>query len=171
MDAVSEKLVYEAGREAYSKGYSHLYVIRFAVQPNARKLVDAGEQAMGVPSTYVQTTPDIMMGDLLKNMRSSQIFSVCGLPDVMLKSKKDGKFQVELLGMDVFDPVTMEAQHRRGDDVPAWFIDTDYNGLSFHVSQAFFPRTSAWKNLKKALKATHDRVRLGAFWRGPQASL
>ena len=24
----------------------------------------------------------LMMGDLLKNMRSSQIFSVCGLPEV-----------------------------------------------------------------------------------------
>jgi adenine-specific DNA-methyltransferase len=27
-------------------------------------------------ATYVQATPDLMMGDLLKNMRSSQIFSV-----------------------------------------------------------------------------------------------
>jgi adenine-specific DNA-methyltransferase len=154
--AVSEKLVYEAGREAYSKGYTHLYVIGFAIQPNARKLVDAGEQAMGITSTYVQATPDIMMGDLLKNMRSSQIFSVCGLPDVMLKYTKDGKFQVELLGMDLFDPVTMQAQHSSGGDVPAWFLDADYNGLCFHVSQAFFPRTSAWENLKKALKATHE---------------
>lgn len=25
-----------------------------------------------------------------------------------------------------------------------------------HVSQAFFPRTSAWDNLKKALRATHQ---------------
>jgi adenine-specific DNA-methyltransferase len=154
--AVSEKLVYEAGREAYSKGYTHLYVIGFGIQPNARRLVEISEGAMGVPSTYVQATQDILMGDLLKNMRSSQIFSVCGLPDVMLKSTKDGKFEVELLGMDVFDPVTMEALHRRGGDVPAWFLDTDYNDLCFHVSQAFFPRTSAWDNLKKALKATHE---------------
>jgi adenine-specific DNA-methyltransferase len=154
--AVSEKLVYEAGMEARAKGYSHLYVIGFAIQPNARKLVDTGEQTMGVPSTYVQATPDIMMGDLLKNMRSSQIFSVCGLPDVKLKSVKDKKFQVELLGMDVFDPVTMDVEHRKGSDVPAWLLDTDYNGLCFHVSQAFFPRTSAWESLKKALKATHE---------------
>jgi len=43
----------------------------------------------------------------------------------------------------VFDPVTMEVEHRRGDDVPAWLLDTDYNNLCFHVCQAFFPRTSA----------------------------
>ena len=40
----------------------------------------------------------------------------------------------------------------KGDHVPAWLLDTAWNGLSFHVSQAFFPRTSAWDNLKKALK-------------------
>ena len=50
----------------------------------------------------------------------------------------------------------MHAHHEPGDNVPAWFLDTDYNGLCFHVSQAFFPRTSAWDNLKKALRGTYD---------------
>ena len=100
-----------------------------------------------------------MMGDLLKNMRSSQIFSVCGLPEIKVhpQQAKDGKtYQVELLGLDVFDPVTMETVHRTGNDVPAWFLDTDYNGLCFHVSQAFFPRTGAWENLKKALRGAYE---------------
>ncbi len=56
----------------------------------------------------------------------------------------------------MFDPVTMEVDPRRGDDLPAWFLDTNYNNLCFHVCQAFFPRTSAWDNLKKALKGTYD---------------
>ncbi len=169
--AISEKLVYEAAREAHAKNYSHLFVIGFAIQPGARSLIDNCEAAVGVPATYVQATPDLLMGDLLKNMRSSQIFSVCGLPEVALrklskgipspspspaKGKGDALYEVELLGLDVFDPVTMEVAHRKGDDVPAWFLDTDYNGLCFHVSQAFFPRTSAWDNLKRALKSTHE---------------
>jgi adenine-specific DNA-methyltransferase len=158
--AVSEKLVYEAAREAHAKGYAHLYVIGFAIQPNARKLVDDCEAAMGIGATYVQATPDLLMGDLLKNMRSSQIFSVCGLPEIKLTKAKakggEAKYQAELVGLDVFDPVTMELDHRAGGDVPAWFLDTDYNGLSFHVCQAFFPRTSAWDNLKRALKGTHE---------------
>lgn len=41
-------------------------------------------------------------------------------------------------------------------DVPAWFLDTDYNDLCSHVSQAFFPRTSAWDSLKKALKGEYE---------------
>ena len=123
---------------------------------------------MGISATYVQATPDLLMGDLLKNIRSSQIFSVCGLPEVKVKpaetpthAKKSGEqdaphFQAELIGLDVFDPVTMEVDHRHGNDVPAWLLDTDYNGRCFHVSQAFFPRTSAWDNLKRALKGAYE---------------
>jgi len=159
--AVSERLVYEAAKEAALKNYTHLYVIGFAIQPNARQLIENCDAVADIPATYIQATPDLMMGDLLKNMRSSQIFSVCGLPEVKLHHKEgtDGRtYQVELLGLDVFDPVTMEVHHRKGDDVPAWFLDTDYNGLCFHVSQAFFPRTSAWENLKKALRAEYEET-------------
>jgi adenine-specific DNA-methyltransferase len=168
--AVSEKLVYEAAREAHAKSYTHLYVIGFAIQPNARELVEKSADVMGLPATYVQATPDLLMGDLLKNMRSSQIFSVCGLPEVKVRpvaapahAKKSGEspaphFQAELLGLDVFDPVTMAVDHRHGNDVPAWLLDTDYNGRCFHVSQAFFPRTSAWENLKKSLKGEYDEA-------------
>ena len=52
----------------------------------------------------------------------------------------------------------MEMDHRHGDDVPAWLLDTDYNGLCFHVCQAFFPRTSAWESLKKALKGEYEEA-------------
>jgi adenine-specific DNA-methyltransferase len=153
--AVTETLVHQALREANLKGYAQLFVIGFAIQLNARKLIDDGG-LMGTPATYVQATPDLMMGDLLKSLRSSQIFSVCGLPEVQVHKLGDGKCQVDLLGLDVFDPVTMEVEHRRGDDVPAWFLDTDYNNVCFHVCQAFFPRTSAWDNLRRALKGVYD---------------
>lgn len=149
-----------------------------------------------LPATYVQATPDLMMGDLLKNMRSSQIFSVCGLPEIEIhradsgqstgsKSKgasqarlagaergvgvpasdgargsggtqSPGKYVVELIGLDTFDPTTMDTNHRSGDDVPCWMLDADYNNLCFRASQVFFPRTAAWDSLKKALKADYE---------------
>jgi len=157
--AISEKLVFEAAREANGKNYTHLYVIGFAIQPKAREFIEHSESIVGVASTYVQATPDLMMGDLLKNMRSSQIFSVCGLPEIKIHrtgGKQNPQIQVELLGMDVFDPTTMDVDSRPGKDVPAWLLDSDYNDLCFHVSQAFFPRTHAWDAIKKALKGTHD---------------
>lgn len=160
--AVSEKLVFEAARETYARGHAHLFVIGFAIQANARDLVEKCEAAVGVAATYVQATPDLMMGDLLKTMRTSQVFSVCGLPEIRIHkaapAKKGGaqRYSVELLGLDLFDPSTMETEHRPGHDVPAWLLDTDYNGLSFHVGQAFFPRTAAWDDLKKSLRAEFE---------------
>jgi adenine-specific DNA-methyltransferase len=156
--AVSEKLVHEALREANLKSYGHLFVIGFAIQPGARTLIDKAAELGMLPATYVQATPDLLMGDLLKNMRSSQIFSVCGLPEVEVRTIEGGKVEVELLGLDVFDPVTMESSSYKGEHVPAWFLDADYNDLCFHVSQAFFPRTGAWENVKKALKADYDET-------------
>ena len=160
--AVSEKLVYEAAREAHMQHFGQLLVIGFAIEPNARALVEKIESQVGIPATYVQATPDLVMGDLLKTMRSSQLFSVSGLPDVGVRKaqpeEKGGpqRYEVELRGLDTFDPTTFDATHRNGNDVPAWLLDTAWNGLSFHVSQAFFPRTSAWENLKKALKTDFD---------------
>jgi len=160
--AVSVRTVEEAAREAYQKSYTHLYVIGFAIDPNAREAVEESDAVSGIPATYVQATPDLMMGDLLKNMRSSQIFSVCGLPEIAIRrvkpknGDKEERWEVELLGLDVFDPVTMESTHRNGNDVPAWFLDSDYNGMSVHGSQAFFPRTNEWDKLKKALKGEFE---------------
>ena len=160
--AVSEKLVYEAAREAHLRNYEQLLVIGFAIEPEARLLVDKIEAQIGIPAIYVQATPDLVMGDLLKTMRSSQLFSVAGLPDIAIRKvepEETGgpqRYEVELLGLDTFDPTTFDARHERGDDVPAWLLDTAWNGLSFHVSQAFFPRTSAWDNLKRALGGEFD---------------
>src|SRR5438105_4830824 len=102
--------------------------ISFAIQPNARALVEKCNEVMGVGATYVQATPDLMMGDLLKNMRSSQIFSVCGLPEIELRKVQNPKskvtyapkagvqYQVELVGLDVFDPISMQVDHQSGND-------------------------------------------------------
>jgi len=160
--AVSHKLVENAAIEARRKDYTHLYVIGFAIEAEARKTIQDSEAALNIPATYVQATPDVRMGDLLKTMRSSQIFSVCGLPEIKVAQAstpaKSGEllYQVELLGLDVFDPVEMKSEHRSGMDVPAWLLDTDYNGTVFRVCQAFFPRTSAWENLKKELRAEFE---------------
>jgi hypothetical protein len=160
--AVSERLVYEAAQEASAKKYTHLYIFGFAIQPNAEHLIGQCEIIFDLPATWVPVTPDVIMGDLLKTTRASQIFSVAGRPEVALKKlalKKASdtqRWQVILHGLDTFDPITMEVDKLKGDDVPCWMLDTDYNGRVFHANQVFFPRTKAWQSLKTALKATHD---------------
>jgi adenine-specific DNA-methyltransferase len=164
--SVTRRLVEEAWGEAQlpGRGYKHLYVIGFAIEPDARQRIDDYYTKLGLPVTYVQATPDVLMGDLLKNMRSSQIFSVCGQPDVTLTPAappSDGAanaqyWQVKLQGLDVFDPATDRVEPTPGREVPAWFLDTDYNGLVFRPRQAFFPLTGAWDNLKRSLRAEFD---------------
>ena len=156
--AITEQMIFDAGREAHGKNYGRLVVIGFAIEAAARAFVEKCETAIGIPAAYYQATMDLQMGDLLKNLRSSQIFSACGLPDVRLRRDADGRYRVELRGLDVFDPAGMKTEHRDGRNVPAWFLDSDYNGLCFHVCQAFFPRTSAWEALKHALKADFDET-------------
>jgi adenine-specific DNA-methyltransferase len=161
---VSSKSVLDAAKEANVKGYSHLYVIGFAITAEARTEIDAGEDVLGLPATFIAATMDLQMGDLLKNQRSSQIFSVCGAPDVEVtrldEQAEDGtpRWQVRLRGLDVFDPVTMQSHHALGDDVPCWMLDTAYNGMVFHADQVFFPKTSAWESLRKALRVSHDEA-------------
>ena len=50
--------------------------------------------------------------------------------------------QVEIRGMDIFDPTTGEVRSSGGkdlkNDVAAWFIDHDYDEESFFVRQAYF---------------------------------
>jgi len=160
--AISERAVIEAGREARRKDYALLLVIAFAIEPAARQTVEAGAATFGLPATYAQASADLAMSDLLKNMRSSQIFAVVGLPDVKLdkarEKAKDGGdlWQVTLRGLDVFDPASMETRSLQGDDVPCWMLDTDYDGQCFRAGQVFFPRTSAWDKIRRAVRADFD---------------
>ena len=161
--AVSEQLVNQALREAYRRDDAHLYVIGFAIEPAARMLVEATRAAGAseVEAWYAQATPDLIMGSLLKTTRASQLFSVCGLPDVDVnrapkKRDQPEQWTVHLRGVDAFDPATMETRSVKGYEVPAWFLDTDYNGRVFRVCQAFFPKTQAWDALQRSLKAEFE---------------
>ena len=159
--AITSDLVYNAASEAFFLKYAKLYFFGFAIQAKARELLE-DRRKLRIPCFYIAVTPDVAMSDLLKTSRSSEIFSVTGLPDFELKAtgKKndsgDSMYQATLAGLDVFDPSTLKQDSIPGELVPAWMLDTDYDGMSFHATQVFFPKTSAWDNLQKSLKATFD---------------
>ena len=159
--AVSQSLVYEGAREAHYLKYDGIYFFGFAVEPEARKMIEE-DKKLRIPAAYVAVTPDVAMSDLLKTTKASEIFSITGLPDFKVKTtaKKgpEGQplYQVALEGVDVFDPESLETESVEGASVPCWMLDTDYDGMSFYASQVFFPKTSAWDNLQKSLKATFD---------------
>lgn len=159
--AISSDVVFEAAREAYFLKFPHLYFFGFAIQAKARELLE-DRAKLRVPCTYVTVTPDVAMSDLLKTSRASEIFSVTGLPDAVARrtgaKNDDGAdlWEVELSGLDIFNPATMEQEDIPAQNLPAWMLDTDYDGMCFYATQVFFPKTAAWDNLKKSLKAEFD---------------
>jgi adenine-specific DNA-methyltransferase len=160
--AVTEQFLMRSVKEANAKNYTQLFVIGFAIQDAATRLLKNSMEALGLPVTYAQATMDIQMGDLLKTTRSSQLFSVLGLPDVKLvrlsdkNAEGDSLYRIRLLAVDTFDPVTMEPNTISGDQVPCWLLDSDYDELCFRANQVFFPRTGAWDNLRRSLKGTYS---------------
>lgn len=159
--AIGSDLVYEAAREAHYLKFAHLYFFGFAIQAKARELLE-DRTKLRIPCTYVTVTPDVAMSDLLKTSRASQIFSITGLPDAVVRktgSNNDAGaalYQVELRGLDIFNPATMEQEAIEGQNLPAWMLDSDYDGMCFYATQVFFPKTAAWDNLQKSLKAEFD---------------
>ena len=159
--AIASDVVFEAAREAYFLKYDQLFFFGFAIQAKARELI-GDRSKLRIPCTYVAVTPDVVMSDLLKTTRSSEIFSVTGLPDIAVRRSKktaaDGSplYEVELKGLDIFNPADMETEAIDGRNLPAWMLDTDYNDLCFYAAQVFFPKTAAGENLKRSLKASFD---------------
>jgi adenine-specific DNA-methyltransferase len=148
--------VHEATRTASMNGYQILLFAGFAFDPEALALIQKAPVA-GLQVHFANIAPDVLVGDLLKTTRASQIFSVFGQPDVRVEKQKDGTCVVQLRGVDVYDPLTGEVHSTRGEDVAAWFLDTDYDGKTFHICQAFFPGDAdAWEKVQRALKAEID---------------
>ncbi len=159
--AISEVSVLDAAKEARAKGFNRLLAVAFAIEPPARKTIELCEETAGIPALYVQASTDLAMSDLLKNMRASEVFSVCGLPDIELTTcgkQEDGEplYQVTLRGLDTFDPVSMETSQQEGRNVPCWMLDTDYDGQCFRAGQVFFPKTAAWDKIRNALRADFE---------------
>nr|WP_240161111.1 site-specific DNA-methyltransferase [Burkholderia sp. Ax-1719] len=165
--AISADMVFGAAREAHFLRYDQLYFFAFAIQAKARELIEErnkdGAPKLRIQCTYVAVTPDVAMSDLLKTTRASEIFSVTGLPDVKLtkltqkNSAGETLYQVDVKGLDIFNPADMAQESVDGGNLPCWMLDTDYDPSgSFYATQVFFPKTSSWDNLQKSLKASFD---------------
>jgi adenine-specific DNA-methyltransferase len=99
--------------------------------------------------------PDVAMGDLLKTQPGSQLFTVFSAPRIRPPVKTpEGEYVIEVEGMDVYDPVSNTLFPTDKERIAAWFLDSDYDGRTFCICQAFFPDKSKWAKLAKALGDT-----------------
>jgi len=159
---ITAQMVEEAIWAASRGGYDDLVVAGFTIDGAAQAILQDDPNPR-VRTHMAHIRPDVNMGDLLKDTPSSQLFTVFGLPRVNLTQNKSGEWVVEMEGVDIYDPVENTIRSTGASKVAAWFLDSDYDGQTFCITQAFFPDSSAWEKLAKALKSTVDPERFEAF--------
>ena len=153
---VGPALVKEAAKEAVrGVGFDLLIVCGFAFDPHVSEEAKRYGKLTVLPA---RMNPDLAMGDeLLKKTGTGNLFMVFGEPDMDLKKHQDGRYTIELHGLDVYDPTTGEIRSRSTDDIACWFIDDEYNGESFFVRHAYFTGAEEpYEKLKRALRAEID---------------
>jgi adenine-specific DNA-methyltransferase len=148
---VSSMQVEDVIRDANRKGYDDVVFAGFGFDAAAQDAIESSSHPK-VRLHMALIRPDVTMGDLLKTQPGSQLFTVFSAPRVKGPTpQKDGEFSVEVEGMDVYDPVSNTLFPTDKERIAAWFLDTDYDGRTFCICQAFFPDKSKWSKLAKAL--------------------
>ena len=148
---VSSMQVEDVIRDANRKGYDDVVFAGFGFDAAAQDAIESSSHPK-VRLHMALIRPDVAMGDLLKTQPGSQLFTVFSAPRVKGPTpQKGGEFTVEVEGMDVYDPVSNTLFPTDKERIAAWFLDTDYDGRTFCICQAFFPDKSKWSKLAKAL--------------------
>ena len=166
---VTAMQVEEAVRAANRAGYEALVLAGFSFDGAASAVLDeyeTGKLKRGCMVHMAHIRPDVNPGmdGLLKEQPGSQLFTVFGQPRTRVEGPdKEGNYVAHMDGVDIYNPVENSITPTQADKVAAWFLDGDYDGRTFCITQAFFPDRSAWDKLARALKGVVDEDRFEAL--------
>ena len=147
---------------ASRRGYDVLVFAGFSFDAAAQAVIqDDPNPRVRIHIAHIN--PDVAMGGLLKETPSSQLFTVFGMPRTKLDEASNGEYIVKMEGVDIYNPVDNTVSSAGADKVAAWFVDSDYDGRTFCITQAFFPDRKAWDKIARALKGTIDEDRFEKF--------
>ncbi len=136
--AVSRQAVNEAVKECRQKGDADwLVILGFSFEST----IETQEVTTSVGSflvTKARMHDDLLQEGLLKKDKKAGSFVTIGEPDVALNKLEDGFVQVEIRGLDIYDPIQDQVKPRSVADIAYWMVDDDYDGSNFVVRQVFF---------------------------------
>lgn len=161
---VGSELIKQAAIEAVQGiGFDILLVCGFAFDPHVSEEVKHYGRLTVLP---VRTNTDLTMGDaVLKKTGAGNLFMIFGEPDIDIKRTEERKVIVKIKGLDIYDPTTGQIRSASVGDIACWFIDTDYNGESFFVRQAYFTgEDHPYDRLKRSLRADIDEAAWSALY-------
>ncbi len=138
---VSKQAVAEAIKECRRKGDADwLLILGFSFESNLQDMqLDRG----GFQTSIVRMHDDLLQDGLMKKDKKHASFVTIGEPDISILEagvSEDGKkqVQVEIRGLDIYDPIKDEVKSRAAHDIAYWMVDDDYDGTNFVVRQVFF---------------------------------
>lgn len=144
----------------------------FTFDPEAAKDIDEVNWP-GVTLLKAQMNTDLLTEDLKKARSSNQSFWLMGQPDVELRKRSDGMWEVEVNGFDYFDLHAKDDMGNTGNlvsggkkQIAMWSLDTDYDQRSLMPHQVFFPMADAkggWNRLKATVRSELDEELLEQF--------
>jgi adenine-specific DNA-methyltransferase len=143
----------DAAKEAGDAGFDAVIACGFNYDAHATEFAKLG----AIPVLKARMNADLHMADDLKTTGKGNLFVVFGEPDIEVRPAADGQLEVEIKGVDVFDPSTGEVRADDVDGIALWMVDTAYDGESFFVRHAYFlGANDPYKALKTTLKAEID---------------
>ncbi|MCZ4254680.1 site-specific DNA-methyltransferase [Sulfitobacter sp. G21635-S1] len=165
--ALEQRQVEEAMNEAYTLMPKPKFLLfcAFTFDPEAAKDIDE-MNVPGMTFLKVQMNTDLLTEDLKKARSSNQSFWLMGQPEVDVRKRDDGLWQVEVHGFDYFNPKTGEIEGGGTKQIAMWSLDQDYDQRSLMPHQVFFPMADAkggWNRLKKTIRAELDEDLLEQF--------
>ena len=162
--SVSKQAVNQAVQECRAKGdVDWLIILGFSFETD----IESHEATKSTGTFMVTKTrmhDDLMQEGLMKKPKNVGSFITIGEPDVRLNDAKaptrnaqpantstkiassktprddaQGRWvQVEVAGLDIYDPISDTVKARNVEDIAYWMVDDDYDGSNFVVKQVFF---------------------------------
>lgn len=165
--ALEQRQVAQALTEAQTLRPAPKFIVfaAFAFDPEAQKDIDETRWP-GVTLLRAQMNTDLLTDDLRKARSGNQSFWLMGQPDIEVRKRKDGQYEVEVNGFDYFDTAKGELVSGGKGKIAMWLLDTDYDDRSLFPRQVFLPMAGAkdgWNKLRRDIKAELNEDLLAKF--------
>jgi len=144
-----------------ARRYDDLVFAGFSFDGAAQAAIDEGHPKMRIHIAHIRPDVNPGMNGLLKEQPGSQLFNRLRPPFGPRSTLRTAKACTpsRWRAWTSNDPVNNTIVDTGAAKVAAWFVDSDYDGRTFCITQAFFPDRSAWEKLSKALAGVVDPER------------
>jgi adenine-specific DNA-methyltransferase len=165
--ALEQRQVAQALTEAEKLRPAPKFIVfaAFMFDSEAQKDIDETRWP-GVTLLRAQMNTDLLTDDLRKARSGNQSFWLMGQPDVDVRKRKDGKYEVQVNGFDYFDTLKGDLVSGGPGRIAMWLLDTDYDERSLFPRQVFLPLAGAkdgWNKLRRDIKAELNEDLLPMF--------